>query len=132
MVIVQNSIREGFGLTVAEAQFKRVAVVGTQQACGLRSQIVHGHSGVLVQGDPDVPTNVALAVSALLGDDALRDSCAVNGQKHAVERSLIYTQLGLWLDMLGELVADGAPEGGTVSVRREEVEEALEDADASA
>ena len=108
-----------------QAQFKRVAVVGTQQACGLRAQIVHGHSGVLVQGDPDVPENVALAVSALLGNDALREAVAVNGQKFSVEHSLIYTQLGLWLEMHTELSDDSAR-------RCADVEDALLDAAATA
>jgi len=130
VIIVQNSLREGFGLTVAEAQYKRVAVVGTQQACGLRSQIVHGYSGVLVQGDPDVPTNVALAVSALLGDDALREAVAVNGQKYCVEHSLLYSQLGKWVD-LQEMLNDDDNDDSVAGERRADVEDALADADAS-
>ncbi len=39
MVIVQNSLREGFGLTATEAMFKRVCFIGTHQACGLRTQV---------------------------------------------------------------------------------------------
>jgi len=72
-----------------------------------------------------VPENVALAVSALLGNDALREAVAVNGQKYAVEHSLIYTQLGLWLEMHTELSDDSAR-------RCADVEDALLDAAATA
>jgi trehalose synthase len=129
VIVVQNSLREGFGLTVAEAQYKRVACIGTQQACGLRAQIVHGVSGLLVQGDADVPTNVALAVSALLGDDALREACAVNGQKQCVEHSLIYSQMQRWLDLQEALLNDD--DNSVAGERRADVEDALADADAS-
>jgi trehalose synthase len=37
-VIVQNSLREGFGLTATEAMYKKIPFVGTEQACGLRTQ----------------------------------------------------------------------------------------------
>lgn len=84
---------------------------------------------MLVQGDPDVPENVALAVSALLGDDALREACAVNGQKHAVEHSLIYQQLLGWLDAHAELSAEASEEA---SQRCADVEDALLDASATA
>jgi trehalose synthase len=79
-IVVQNSLREGYGLTCAEAMYKRVAVVGTEQAVGLRKQIEHGVTGVLVQGDPTDGKDVAAAINALLGNDALREKCAVNGQ----------------------------------------------------
>ena len=45
-VIFQRSRREGFGLTVTEAMWKKQAVVGTS-ATGLRQQIVHGHNGYI-------------------------------------------------------------------------------------
>lgn len=46
-VILQRSIREGFGLTVTEAMWKKQPVVGTC-ATGLRHQIKHGINGYLV------------------------------------------------------------------------------------
>lgn len=93
LIVVQNSLREGFGLTAAEAMFKRTAVVGTEQAVGLRTQIRHGIDGILVQGDPSVPQNVGRAINNLLGNDVLRDEMAVNAQKRAVDCFLTYTQV---------------------------------------
>jgi len=51
-LVVQNSLQEGFGLTVTEAMWKRCAVLAGP-ACGLRHQIrdgVHGH--LLRSADP--------------------------------------------------------------------------------
>ena len=45
-VILQRSIREGFGLTVTEAMWKYQPVVGTS-ATGLRTQIIHGRNGYI-------------------------------------------------------------------------------------
>lgn len=45
-VILQRSIREGFGLTVTEAMWKNQPVVGTS-VTGLRAQIVDGQNGYI-------------------------------------------------------------------------------------
>lgn len=103
-VIVQNSLQEGFGLTVTEAMFKRVAVVGTEQAVGLRTQIVDGVSGLLIKGDAGDFRNVAEAVNTALGDKQLRERLAVNGQKRAFNKYLVYQQLELWLALVVKLM----------------------------
>lgn len=46
-VVVQKSLREGFGLTVSEAMWKRKPVIGGN-AGGIRLQIADGESGFLV------------------------------------------------------------------------------------
>ena len=46
-VILQRSIREGFGFTVTEAMWKKQPVVGTC-VTGLQMQITHGSNGYLV------------------------------------------------------------------------------------
>ena len=46
-VILQRSIREGFGFTVTEAMWKRQPVIGTH-VTGLEMQITHGSNGYLV------------------------------------------------------------------------------------
>ena len=45
-VILQRSIREGFGLTVTEAMWKHQPVVGTS-VTGLRAQIIDGQNGYI-------------------------------------------------------------------------------------
>jgi trehalose synthase len=46
-VVIQKSLREGFGLTVAEAMWKRKPVIGGDVG-GIRLQIVDGETGYLV------------------------------------------------------------------------------------
>jgi trehalose synthase len=46
-VILQRSIREGFGFTVTEAMWKHQPVIGTH-VTGLQIQISHGYNGYLV------------------------------------------------------------------------------------
>src|SRR5207249_8147623 len=46
-VVVQKSLREGFGLTVAEAMWKERPVVASRVG-GIQDQIVNGASGLLV------------------------------------------------------------------------------------
>jgi trehalose synthase len=64
-VVVQKSLAEGFGLTVAEAMWKARPVVASRVG-GIQDQIVDGHSGVLVR--PDDLAGFGAAVSDLLRD----------------------------------------------------------------
>lgn len=65
-VVVQKSLAEGFGLTVAEAMWKQRPVVGSRVG-GIQDQIVDGTSGVLVS-DPRDLRAYGEAVLGLLGD----------------------------------------------------------------
>ena len=65
-VVVQKSIAEGFGLTVAEAMWKSRPVVATAVG-GIQDQIVDGESGVLLQDARDLDA-YGEAVRALLED----------------------------------------------------------------
>jgi trehalose synthase len=64
-VVVQKSLAEGFGLTVAEAMWKERPVVASRVG-GIQDQIVDGVSGALV--DPTDPAAVGGAISDLLAD----------------------------------------------------------------
>jgi trehalose synthase len=64
-VVVQKSLAEGFGLTVAEAMWKARPVVASAVG-GVQDQIVDGESGVLV--DPEDLDGFAQAVTGLLAD----------------------------------------------------------------
>jgi trehalose synthase len=52
-VVVQKSLAEGFGLTVAEAMWKRRAVVASRIG-GIQDQIEHGISGLLLDDPADL------------------------------------------------------------------------------
>lgn len=94
-VVVQNSIQEGFGLTVTEAMWKRVPVMGSR-ACGIRQQIRHGVDGILVEDATDV-TGLARHLNGLLRDPMRRDVLARAGQRRVFEKFLVFSQLGDWL-----------------------------------
>jgi len=65
-VIVQKSLAEGFGLTVAEAMLKERPVVASGIG-GIRSQIVDGETGILLD-DPRDLRAFGEAVTGLLLD----------------------------------------------------------------
>jgi trehalose synthase len=65
-VVVQKSLAEGFGLTVAEAMWKARPVVATRIG-GIQDQIEDGASGVLLD-DPRDLVAFGAAVAGLLGD----------------------------------------------------------------
>jgi hypothetical protein len=122
-VVVQNSLREGFGLTATEAMFKRVAFIGTEQACGLRTQVRNGVDGILIGGDPSDPRNVAAALNEVLGNDCVREKIAVNGQKRVYDKFLIFRQMQEWLTLALRLLqpAEAAAEAAELrgTLRRE-------------
>lgn len=60
-IVVQKSIREGFGLTVTEAMWKGKPVIGGDTG-GIRLQVVNHHTGFLVK----TPEGVALRSRYLL------------------------------------------------------------------
>jgi trehalose synthase len=65
-VVVQKSIAEGFGLTVAEAMWKSRPVVATRTG-GIQDQIVDGESGLLVD-DPHDLDAFGVAINSLIAD----------------------------------------------------------------
>jgi trehalose synthase len=65
-IIVQKSLAEGFGLTVAEAMWKARPVVASRIG-GIQSQIVDGDSGVLLDDPRDLEA-FAAAITELLRD----------------------------------------------------------------
>ncbi len=85
-IVVQKSIEEGFGLTVTEAMAKRRAVVAGDVG-GIRAQIEHGRTGLLV--DPHDDAGVVAALSRLLRDPALRRSLGDRAAGTVAERYLM-------------------------------------------
>jgi trehalose synthase len=65
-MIVQKSLAEGFGLTVAEAMWKARPVLASRVG-GIQDQIRHGHSGLLL-ADPSDLVGFGRAIQTLLTD----------------------------------------------------------------
>jgi trehalose synthase len=66
--VTQKSLAEGFGLTVAEAMFKSRVVVASAVG-GIRAQITHGDTGLLVDDPTDLPAFAGLVTRALAGGE---------------------------------------------------------------
>ena len=82
-VVVQNSIKEGFGLTVTEAMFKGQPVVGGP-ASGIKKQIVNGKNG-LIAGDSYL---LARDIIFLLSNSAKRKAMGKAAQKSVMKQFL--------------------------------------------
>ncbi len=99
-VVVQNSLREGFGLTATEAMWKRVPVLATR-ACGLRAQVRNGVDGLLTS-DAEAPEEIADHLDALLSDPTRRDLMARSAERRATDHFLVFTQICRWLRVLAD------------------------------
>jgi trehalose synthase len=85
-VVIQKSIAEGFGLTVAEAMWKARAVVATRIG-GIQDQIEHGVSGILVD-DPADLESYGTAVAELLDDQPRARQLGAEAQKRVRDEFL--------------------------------------------
>ncbi|MEZ4222216.1 MAG: glycosyltransferase [Polyangiaceae bacterium] len=105
-IVVQNSVREGFGLTVTEPMYKGVPVLGSP-ACGIRQQIRDGIDGRLHHDAAD-PAVIATALVEMLNDPAGRATWGRTGQRRAYDEFLIFSQLRSWLRVLSAAVDRGS------------------------
>ena len=83
-VVLQKSVREGFGLTVGEAPCKKKPVIGGAVG-GIKLQIIDGLTGFLVHS----PEGAAKRIVQLLGDRKLRERLGENGYEHVKQNFLI-------------------------------------------
>jgi trehalose synthase len=94
-IVLQKSIREGFGLTVSEALWKRKPVIGSAVG-GIKLQIINGVTGFLVHS-PEGAANRALQ---LLRDPELRRRMGENGHQHVKQNFLLTRHLKDYLLMM--------------------------------
>jgi len=85
-VVVQKSLAEGFGLTVAEAMWKTRPVVASAVG-GIVDQVVDGETGLLVD-DPRDLHGFGAAIDRLLADPVEADRLGRNARRH-VERHFL-------------------------------------------
>jgi trehalose synthase len=97
-VVIQKSIREGFGLTVSEALWKgRPTVAG--RVGGIVVQIADGETGRLV----DSPEECAEACLEAIRDPALARARALRGKEHVRQHFLTPRLLRDWLGLFNRL-----------------------------
>jgi trehalose synthase len=91
-VVVQKSLREGFGLTVTEALWKRRAVVASAVG-GIPLQVLHNLTGLLVHS----VEGTAHRIRTLLRDPAFARRLGENGHEYVQTRFLTTSNLRAWL-----------------------------------
>lgn len=102
-IVVQNSLREGFGLTATEAMWKGTPVMGSE-ACGLRQQIRDGIDGRLIH-DPQDPREIANTLEEMLADETAQERWSRNAQKRVFTEFLVFAQVQRWLRVLAGMYA---------------------------
>ena len=100
-VVLQKSIREGFGLTVTEAMWKGAAVVGGRTG-GIAHQIEDGVNGFLV----DSVEEAADRIVTLLRDRSLASRLGQNAKEAVRARFLMTRLMEDWLDLIGAFEAN--------------------------
>ncbi|MEJ2433002.1 MAG: glycosyltransferase [Pseudolabrys sp.] len=99
-VVLQKSLREGFGLTVTEAMWKSAAVIGGNVG-GIKHQIQDGVNGFLV----DNPEEAAARIVELVKDKALRERLGSKARETVRQRFLMTRLMEDWLDLVGSFEA---------------------------
>ncbi|MGA7327445.1 MAG: glycosyltransferase [Rhodomicrobium sp.] len=99
-VVLQKSIREGFGLTVSEAMWKGACVIGGN-AGGIRHQIRDGENGFLV----DTVEQAAARIVQLIKNAKLRLEVGRKARETVRKRFLLTRLMEQWLDLIGAFEA---------------------------
>jgi trehalose synthase len=94
-VVLQKSLREGFGLTVTEAMWKRTPVIGGNVG-GIRYQIEDGVNGFLVSSVEETADRLVL----LLSDERLRRRMGEAARETVRQRFLMTRYLEQYLDLM--------------------------------
>jgi trehalose synthase len=99
--VLQKSIREGFGLTVAEAMWKGASVIGGNTG-GIRYQIEDGVNGFLVSSIEQAAERIV----QLVRDKKLRAQLGEKARETVKEKFLLTRYLEQYLDLLNSFEAD--------------------------
>ncbi len=96
-LVFQNSIKEGFALTVSEALWKRTPVLGTAVG-GIPMQVKDGKTGFLIRNSKE---GVKRALQ-LLKDDKLRSKLGNAGHEHVKKNFLITRHLQDYIELFNK------------------------------
>jgi trehalose synthase len=102
-IIVQKSIREGFGLTVTEALWKGKPTIAGAVG-GIPNQVIHKLTGVLVHS----VDGCAYQMRYLLTHPDFAKQLGENGREHVKENFLMTTNVRRWLLLIRILLTGGA------------------------
>lgn len=98
-VVIQKSLREGFGLTVAEALWKKKPVVASAVG-GIPTQVIHKQTGLLAHS----VEGAAYQIRYLLSHPDLAARLGEQGHEHVREQFLITGYLKRYLTLFLHLI----------------------------
>jgi trehalose synthase len=93
-IVIQKSLREGFGLTVSEALWKKKPVVASAVG-GIPIQIIHKHTGLLAHS----VEGTAYQIRFLLSHPEIAAKLGEHGHQHVKENFLITQKLKRYLTL---------------------------------
>jgi trehalose synthase len=102
-VVVQNSLREGFGLTITEAMWKGVPVLSNTRACGPRQQVRDHVDGRLIS-NPRSAEEIGGALRSMLRHPERTERMGRAAQRQVHDHFLTYRQMTHWLRLLGRML----------------------------
>ena len=97
-IVIQKSLREGFGLTVSEALWKKKPVVAAAVG-GIPTQIIHKHTGLLAHSIE----GTAYQIRFLLSHPDIAGRLGERGHQHVKENFLITQNLKRYLTLFLKL-----------------------------
>jgi trehalose synthase len=112
-VVVQKSLAEGFGLTVAEAMWKGRPVVASRIG-GIQDQIEDGRTGLLIS-DPQDLAEYGAAVRSLLDDPGRAARMGAAARERVRHHFLGPRHLMQYGELLRRLVSVSSPEQAALS-----------------
>jgi len=93
-IVIQKSLREGFGLTVSEALWKKKPVVASAVG-GIPTQVIHKHTGLLAHS----VEGTAYQIRFLLSHPEIAARLGEQGHEHVKENFLITQNLKRYLTL---------------------------------
>jgi trehalose synthase len=103
-LVIQKSLKEGFGLTVTEGLWKGKPVIGGAVG-GIPTQVIHKLTGVLVHS----VEGCAYQIRYLLTHPEYADQLGKNGREHVKENFLMTTNVKRWLLLFQILLGTTKP-----------------------
>jgi trehalose synthase len=98
-IVLQKSLREGFGLTVTEAMWKGKPVIGGDVG-GIRLQVINHHTGFLV----NTPEGAAMRIRYLLHQPRKMQEISTKAREFVLDNFLITRHLREYLTLMVSLL----------------------------
>jgi trehalose synthase len=100
-IVIQKSLREGFGLTVTEGLWKKKPVVASAVG-GIPAQVIHKHTGMLAHS----VEGTAYQIRFLLSNPAIAQRLGEHGHEHVREHFLITGNVRRYLTLFHHLLRE--------------------------